>query len=127
MKPRTVAFLGALMMILGSLMTWAKVESSLGTIGFRGYEGNGRVSLVIGVVAVVAALAARTTPDRRGSVVAALCGLAVGALCARAFFTLNAAIDAVDLGSVVKATIGIGLYATTAGAALTFFGGLARN
>jgi MFS superfamily sulfate permease-like transporter len=51
---------GAALVILGSFMPWVR----LGPISVSGIEGDGRITLVVGGLTLILALASRTSPSR---------------------------------------------------------------
>ena len=51
---------GGFLVILGSFMPWV----SLGPISVSGMQGDGRITVVIGLLVVILGLAARTSPSR---------------------------------------------------------------
>jgi hypothetical protein len=143
-----LAILGGALLAVGSFLTWAEVSGGGTSVTAKGIDGSdGYITLVAGIVAIVAGLAMTRQGARLLAILAVLAGLiggAVGlydALTAQDSVldtaaeeiapTLGASVDevrslldqAVDAGEI-SISISIGLYLVIGGGVLAFVGGL---
>lgn len=126
MKPKYVALVGGIVMIVGSLLPWVSVSSMFGTINKNGIEGDGIFTLICGVAVILASIVAKEKPGKPSSVLAVLFGLFGGIL---AVFTLANVGEATRTisGESVFAAVGIGIYVTLIGAVVAIVGGLMKS
>ena len=107
--------LGAVLVMLGSVMPWVK----LGPISVSGLQSDGRITVVVGAVMLILALASRSSPSRITRVLVML-----GAL-------LAAVIAVVDNSRLREGLpdnlIGAGVGTVFIGGLLAFVGGFLRS
>jgi hypothetical protein len=114
--------IGGGIVILGSFMPWATVSSGFATASISGTEGDGKITMVLGLALVILGVIelTRVTSLRVLILIAA---------------TLAAGIGVVDLVSarervagvasaLLHASVGVGLYAVVGGGILAIVGGL---
>lgn len=121
---RTVVLIGAAAIVIGALLPWAKVASFLGTITMAGYEGDGIITGVIGVLLLLGALLYKGKPGRRYSIGSSIFALVAGVVSINAMLNLSGAVSDVNTDSLLNASIGSGLVLTALGSLVTFAGGL---
>jgi len=115
---RLVALVGAVMVVLGSFLDWATVDSAFGSLGVGGMEGDGKLTLVAGLVAGVLLLLVR---GRAGGIVGAVL-LAIAALIGFVDYgNVQEMVDAVE-SEFARASVGVGLYLVIAGGILGVVG-----
>jgi hypothetical protein len=111
---------GAVLVVIGSLLPWATVTTFFGSVGYAGTEGDGKITLVIGLLAAIAAFLELTQDrDTRGAVVVLAC--AAGGTAVFDLANITDRIATVSSG-FVRASAGIGLYAVLAGGGLALCG-----
>ena len=125
MKPKYVALVGGIVMIDGSLLPWVSPSSMFGT-NKNGIQGDGIYTLICGVAVILASIVAREKPGKRCSVLAALFGIFGGILAVFSLVNFDAAARTINRESVFAA-VGIGIYVTLIGAAVTMVGGLMKS
>ncbi len=108
----------ALLVLLGSLLPWASVDTAFGSISVRGTEGDGVLTILLalaGGAAAIAVVMARKPMAAIGGVVAG--GLA---LLIAAYDFIDLARISGDSGGLVESHVGFGLW-------LVLFGSLAMT
>lgn len=118
----TLTLAGAALIVVGSFLPWATLTTVFGSIGFAGTEGDGKITLAIGLLTGIAAFLELTQGrDTRVPVIV----LATAAGLAGIFGVANISdrIAGVNSG-FVHASTGIGLYAVIAGAGVALCGAL---
>ena len=121
-KPKYVALLGGILMILGSFLPWATWRSFYDP-GIRSTfeQSPGRsLTLVIGIITVIGTLATKEIPGRNGSLLAAICGVWVIGI------TLEYYLRPL-ISSAIGYSIGPGVFLSSAGAIVTIVGGYQHN
>ena len=126
MKPKFIALAGGIAIIAGSLMPWATVNAGLFSVSKTGTDGDGIITLIIGVLIVLAALIASEAPGARGSTIAGILCLIAGVV---------AVIDIADVSRlagefsnpIASISIGTGLYVVGVGAVIGLVGSFMRN
>lgn len=110
---RIVAIIGAAVLALGSLLDWATVSIGFGEIGVAGTEGDGKITLIAGIVAMILLL---TGQPQIGAPIAI-----VGAVVALYdWWHINSKFA--ESGGTAQ--VGIGLYLCIAGGAAAGIAGL---
>ena len=120
MRPKYVALLGSILLILGSFLpwaTWSNMPDPGARISFE-QSPDRPLTLVIGIIAVIGALAAKEIPGRNGSLLAAICGVWVIGIALEHYLSLLSAIGGF---------VGIGLLLSLAGATVATVGGYQHN
>lgn len=118
-QKQIVALVGAILLAVGSLLDWATISTAFGSIGFKGTEGDGVITLAIGLVAAVLFLA------KKSPLLAALASL--GCLAGAAVAVYDIVNVSSRIGEVenefVKASVGVGLWLCLVGGVVgTLFG-----
>ncbi len=147
MISRILLFLGAVLLVIGSLLNWATIDTALGEgTGVAGLDIDGKYTLGSGVVVALVALLnmimiRALRPGRMG---ASLLALVAGGIVFAHFTDINQAIfgvpalnqlmtGATDVSALAASIagvdllgvqIGVGLYITGGGAVIAFIGGL---
>jgi len=111
-----MALFGALFTVIGSILPWAKVESMFGSVSKAGIDGDGKITLVIGIVGLMMAVWAGFSDHRSLTIAVLGIGLA-GAIVAISAIDLNNAsrILAEASNKYAIASVGAGLYLVLAG------------
>ncbi len=123
-KPKYIAVIGGIAMIVGSMMPWGVVSSILGTVNHMGTDVDGKYTLAIGVIVVLAAILAKETPGKPGSALAGIFALIGGIL---AILDFNEISQIVGYESGVVVSVGAGMYVLIIGAVFGTIGGFMRN
>jgi hypothetical protein len=113
---RLIAIAGAILVIIGSLLPWATVDTPFGSVSKNGTEGDGVISLILGVFIILGALFRFNRPGNRPWIafVFAVLALALGI-----FEYVDISSDASSIsGGFVDASVGIGVYVVILGALL---------
>ncbi|MGZ6997951.1 MAG: hypothetical protein ACXVLZ_06975, partial [Acidimicrobiia bacterium] len=119
---RILGVIGAGLLCVGSVLPWAEVRVLFLSKTFSGTEGDGKITLVVGLASVVLFLVAgRSTAGVLAAVVAAGIG---GAVAAYDLVNVSRAVSGVSSTAAADASVGVGLYVCTAGAAAAVIGGL---
>ena len=123
-KPQQVTLVGAIGLVIGAVLPWAKIASIFGEITKAGYEGDGIFTGIIGGVLILGALLSKGKPGKRYSVASSLVAGIAGLIALFDLINVSSAIS--DLGSegIVMASVGAGLYITLLAALIAVVGGL---
>jgi hypothetical protein len=116
---------GGALLIVGAVTPWASVATAFGTLSIAGTEGDGTITLIVGlVVTLLAVLELANSTDTR-----ALCGIGgVGAGAIGVYDLANISSRMSGLESqFAHPSIGIGLYLTVAGGAAALVGALLKR
>jgi uncharacterized membrane protein YidH (DUF202 family) len=122
-----VAIAGAVVLAVGSVLAWAKVEAGIFSRSLPGTDGDGKLTVALaGVVGLIAVVALLKRPVATGAVIAVgLGGLAAAGIAIYDIVNVNGKIDEVtSRTSLVTASVGVGLYVCVVGAALVVVGAL---
>jgi hypothetical protein len=114
---------GAVLLALGALLPWAEAESAHASFSQIGLDGNGAITLLAGILVVLAIALMRPSPRAAGYVLAlGAAALAVGIY--QALDTSQKANDLVAHSSPdVSAGVGIGVWLTIGAAVVVLVGG----
>jgi hypothetical protein len=79
MKPRSIAIFGSVLVIVGSILPWARWTGPLHlSHSFSGFAGIGKIACAAGVVAILAVFLASRMPGKLANVLAGLFGVGSG-------------------------------------------------
>ena len=106
-----IAGASALLVVLGAFMPWVK----LGFLSANGTDGDGVITLLLGVVAGVLVLVAAQSQGRLVSFGIGGAGVVIVAVAAYDIITINDALNDSDNIFASSATVGEGLYVTALG------------
>ena len=128
MKPKFIAVIGGALMILGSFLPWVTLSDFAESISFTGVQEGltGPVTIVLGLVAALAALAARESPGANGSIPAAICGIFGAGAAIGQFIEISTAAMAFTLQGI-QVSPGIGLILVLIGGIVAAVGGYRHN
>lgn len=116
-----LSLLGAAAIVIGSFLPWITVTSPLGSLSTAGTEGDGIITMVVGglvgFLSILELTEGRQT--KRAVLVVSLVALAIGGF---EYFTVQTRIEDAGTTELVRASIGIGIWAILAGAGLALFG-----
>jgi hypothetical protein len=117
---------GGLLLVGGSLAPWAQMSVLALERSVGGLDGDGKLTIVAGVLIVVLVLTAVATKAAKGSAIAiALLALVAGAIAIYDTVDVNdKAHQAEALSPLVSATVGWGLYVVMTGAGIALVGAL---
>jgi hypothetical protein len=121
-----IAAVGGGLVLIGSFMPWASVATAFGTVSIAGTEGDGKITLVIGLVMVLLSVLELTgnvlivgLPTRVLGLIAAFGAAGVGS-----YDLVNVSNNLSSVSSeFARASIGIGLYAVVGGGVTAIVGG----
>jgi uncharacterized membrane protein YidH (DUF202 family) len=113
---------GALI-ILGAILPWASVISVFGRISVYGYEGDGMLTGIIGILLMILGFFRIKTSSVLIGALAIILGILAGIIGGLKFFNLIINLMSTEY---VKTSIGIGLYITILGGIGGFIGGVAK-
>jgi hypothetical protein len=117
--------IGGGLVLLGSFLPWASVATVFGTVSLNGIEGDGKITMVLGLVLVLIAVLELTgsADTRVVALVVAFIAVAIGG-----YDLLNAG-DKLSAASneYARASIGVGLYAIVGGGILAVVGGFMKR
>ncbi len=116
---------GGALVVAGALLPWASVSTVFGTASVPGTEGDGLIALAVGgVLCLLAILELGNRQDTR--TLALYVAMAAGGLGVYEWITVRDKLLNVS-SELARASVGIGIYAVIAGAALAFVAALALD
>lgn len=117
-----LGILGAILIIAGSLMPWATVQSIFGTMSLNGTEGDGIITLLAGIG--LAAGAGATAAFQRLWLAIAQ-AITAGGVAALSLYEINHVTSSLDDAGneLARASAGSGLYVLLIGAVVAVLGG----
>ena len=118
-----LGLIGGGLVLLGSFMPWASIMSGFGNISVAGTEGDGKITLFLGIGLVILGVVSLTS-GRRLVVLQVLVSLAAGAVAGIDMGNMSSKIAGVA-SPFVHASVGAGLYLVLAGAIVAVVGGFA--
>lgn len=127
-RTKVVVLAGAALLVLGSVLPWAKLEvsSSLFSVSDtkNGLDGDGVLTLVLAVVAVLVFLLVKSRKVTGWLVTVA--GFLAGAIAIYDIVDVKGAFDDLDVPSSINAdaTVGVGLWIAAVAAVVLFVGGV---
>ena len=121
-----VALLGGVGIIVGSIAPWATVSAGVFQRSVAGMDGDGKITIALGIVVALFALIAMTsTSSRAFAILMLLAALAAGAI--GIYDTVNVsdkANEAESFSEYVSASVGWGLYVVIGGSTIALIGAL---
>jgi len=130
MKPKFVALIGGVIMVIGSFLPWIKLSNAFESVSINGiggqFELGGVLTLLVGGATIIAALIAREKPGRNGSLLAAILGILGIGIVGYYLFDIVSAISAFRAQGI-QLSIEVGLIAIPIGALLAVVGGYRHN
>jgi hypothetical protein len=121
-----LAAVGGGLVLIGSFMPWASVATAFGTVSIAGTEGDGKITLAIGLAMVLLSVLELTgnvmvigLPTRILGLIAAFIAAGVGG-----YDLVNVGENLSSVSSqFARASIGVGLYAVIGGGVVAIVGG----
>ena len=119
-----ITILGGILLAFGSLLPWRTATFPLGgSISTAGTEGDGVITLILGLVVGAAGLViAMQDGSRLASVVGIVAAVASSIATFVAFGSAREAVDLVEAAGLSTASIGIGLWVVAIGATAALIG-----
>ena len=119
-----ITLLGGILLAFGSLLPWTTATFPLGgTINIAGTEGDGVITLVLGLAVGAAGLViAMQDGSRIASVVGVVAAAASSIVIYIAFGSAKEVVDVAEAAGLSTASIGIGLWVVALGAIAAFIG-----
>lgn len=118
-----LAIVGAVLIGIGSVLPWAKVESQFGDLSVAGTEGDGVITLIAAVVLAIGGFMRIKSPGSTfAKVLIVLSALVAGVTAAYDMSSIS------DIGGneFATASVGIGLYVVLAGAVVGMLGAFGK-
>lgn len=115
---------GGGLLVLGSLLPWAQVSSVFVTVSVNGTEGDGKITVGLGLVVAILGLIAMTNQRAKLNILAPILGLVAGAIGLLDLLSVNSKFGSISGSDLVHPSIGIGLYLVVLGGILTFVAAL---
>jgi hypothetical protein len=118
-----LSLIGAAAIVVGSFLPWITVTSIFGTLSTAGTEGDGIITIVVGGVVGLFSILELTEgrQTKRAVTIGALVALVIGIF---ELMTVNDRIQEAGTTDLVRASVGIGIWAILGGAGLAVFGSL---
>jgi hypothetical protein len=114
---------GAGLLAVGSFLPWVSVRTIFGTISANGIDGDGKITLAAGALAVLLIATCTGERNRAGLIVGALASAAGTAVAV--YDLVNVSSKAADLNNeYAHASAGWGLYVCAIGGAAGFIGAM---
>ena len=104
-----LALVGGALMVLGSVLPWAQVTSVFGSVSLNGTEGDGKVTLVLGLVVAVLGLVALANHRAKLHILVPILGLIGGGVGLYDLLNVSSKFESVS-SEFVRPSVGIGLY-----------------
>jgi hypothetical protein len=121
MKPKWIPAFGSIVVILGSVLPWAIVEVVLfGQQSVGGLDGDGVITLALGIIVLILALTAREESGNAPPVIAGLLALVAGLI---GLYDLTN-VQQINPGILGEVSVGVGLYLVVIGAGVATVGSL---
>lgn len=122
---RALVFVGAAMLIAGSLLPWVKAQAGFFTATKNGIEGDGVLTLLLGAAIALSFLLTRA-PKTAAWLVIAFAGIATAIAVYDIVDVSQKAEDLANQNSTinVSASVGVGLWVAVLGGAVALVGGL---
>jgi hypothetical protein len=116
-------------LIVGALLPWATASAGFISVSKAGTDGDGVITLILGVViALLALFAWKPQPHQLAVIVGVGAGLAAGGVAIYDIVNVSDAVNTAQTQSaLVHASVGSGLYVTAVGAGIAIFGALVKN
>jgi hypothetical protein len=116
-------------LVLGALLPWAKASAGFISVSKAGTDGDGVITLILGLaVAVLALVAWKPQQHQVAVILGLLAGVAAGAVAIYDIVNVSNAITTAEASSsLVHASVGAGLWITAVGAAIAIAGALVKN
>ncbi len=119
-----LALVGGCLMVLGSLFPWAQVVSVFGTVTVNGTEGDGKITIVLGLVVAVLGLLAIANRRAKLHILVPILGLVGGGIGLLDLLNASSKFESVASDGFVHPSIGIGLYLVILGGIATLVAAL---
>ncbi|MCZ7542306.1 MAG: hypothetical protein M5R40_01630 [Anaerolineae bacterium] len=123
---RVVLLLGAVALVVGSMLPWVTASTAFMSVSRSGVPGDGVITLIIGLIVGLGALIARAKPGKRLGLAYSIFGLIAGAIALLDMTNVGDVVASANEDTLIYASVGIGLYVVAIGAVLVFVGGLMR-
>jgi hypothetical protein len=119
-KGQRISLLGGLVLMIGAIMHWVKMQSSLTSITLSGYESVGLITGIMGFIILIASFI------NKGKLVKICLSAVIILSLASVFILINNMYNYVILGSTnyIHVSLGSGLFISIIGSILALFGGL---
>ena len=114
---------GGLLAIIGSVLPWGTVRSAFGQVDVSGTEGDGVLTLVLGLVVGALGLSSLAGARRVLAIVALLPTVGIAGIAAYDLANITEVADELS-GSFVQVSAGPGLWVVLAGAAVALVGAI---
>lgn len=130
MKPKFIALIGGVLIVIGSFLPWVKLSNAFESVSLNGIgsqlELGGILTLLVGGAIIVAALVAKEKPGRNGSLPAAILGILGIGIVSYYLLDIVSAISTFRTQGI-QVSIEVGLVAIPIGAMLAVVGGYRHN
>lgn len=118
---RKKLLIGAIVILVGSIMPWGKVSTVFGTTTFNGTDGDGVITIVLGGILLLIALAHKGTPGKLYSVAGVVLALIALYVSGATMFRMGGAAAEID-SNYASASVGSGVFVTIIGSIIAAIG-----
>lgn len=127
-SPVTAALTGlaGLAVVVGSIMPWASIATAFGTVSVAGTEGDGKITLALGVVLLILAAVQINSGSAGLRLFGAIVGAGAGVVAVIDIANVSSKIGAVS-SVFARASVGSGLYVVLVGAAVAVIGAVVNG
>jgi hypothetical protein len=124
-----ITLIGGVLVAVGSLMPWATVTHAFGTLTVNGTEGDGRITLVVGLILVLVAvleLAGTVSGRNVARDIALILAFVAAGIGVYQIVNLESRLGDVR-SEFARASVGMGLYSVVGGGVLGVVGGFLKR
>jgi len=118
---RKQLLIGAIVILVGSIMPWGRVTTVFGTMTINGTEGDGVITIVLGGILLLVALAHKGTPGKLYSVAGVVLALIALYVSGATMLRMGGAAAGID-SEYASAGVGSGVFVTIVGSILAAIG-----
>jgi hypothetical protein len=120
MTPRHLILVGAVGLVVGSLMPWATLSVAFASLTVNGTEGDGQITVIVGVLVAILAL---TRSGTAGTIIIGIAGFVGAGTAIHDMVNLTSSFAAATReSSFIHGSIGPGLWITLLGAVVVLAG-----
>jgi hypothetical protein len=122
--PAALTGLAGLAVVVGSIMPWASIATAFGTVSVAGTEGDGKITLALGVGLLILAAVQISNANPGLRLFSAIVGAGTGVVAVIDIANVSSKVGEVS-SAFARASVGSGLYVVLVGGALAIIGAVA--